>query len=83
MLWFFERRGETVRLETSYDNNTAEFVLVIEWPGRPSVTERFPDADSFTARVRDLEQSLSAERWTQVGSPMILPTGWKDNPKGH
>ena len=36
MLWFFERDQHSVRLETRYDNETAEYRRDCHVPGRPS-----------------------------------------------
>jgi hypothetical protein len=41
------------------------------------VTERFTDEQAFRARTIALEQQLDAEHWKQVGSPEILPPGWR------
>jgi hypothetical protein len=41
------------------------------------VTERFTDERAFQARTIALEQQLEAEHWKQVGSPEILPHGWR------
>jgi hypothetical protein len=49
----------------------------VEWPGRPTLTERFSDTDGFEARVLDLERQIDAEQWKQVGGPEILPHGWR------
>lgn len=77
MVWFFARDQSQLRLETRFDDATREYVLEIAWPDRPPETERFHDVDGFRARVTILEDQLAAERWTQVGSPEILPSGWR------
>jgi hypothetical protein len=77
MVWLYERSDGALRIETRYDSTTQEYVLEVEWPGRPIVTERFRDTASFEARVLALEHQLEAERWKQVGNPEILPHGWR------
>ena len=76
MIWLFERDGESVRLETRYESDTAEFVLIVHTPkGGPQI-QRFTDAVSFRERLEVLETQLVADRWQQQG-PMPLHDGWK------
>jgi hypothetical protein len=77
MIWFFRRGDETVKLETSLDNKTQEYVLVIRWAERPAETERFQTLEAFDTRVRQLDQQLMTEHYAQVGGPAILADGWK------
>ena len=77
MVWFYERPGASLRIETGLDAATGEYVLQVEGPGRPATTERFPDVHAFEARVLAIERQLTAERWAQVGGPEILPHGWR------
>ena len=77
MVWFFARGQSQVRLETRFDDAAKEYVLDVAWPDRPPETERFRDLEAFRARVIILEDQLAAEHWTQVGSPEILPRGWR------
>ena len=78
MIWMFERGGESLRLETRYDNATAEFVLIKhQLTGDPQV-ERFRDELAFGQRLEVLEKQLTDERWTlQQGGPVVLRDGWK------
>ena len=80
MIWFYARPGGALRIETRIDAVTKEYVLQIEWPGRPAMMERFPDRVAFEARVRVIERQLKAEHWNQVGGPAILPHGWHGDP---
>jgi hypothetical protein len=77
MLWIFEREpGELLRLETRYDNETSEYVLIMHRPeGGPDV-ERFRDIVKFQERLENLETQLEADSWTQSG-PIFLHDGWK------
>jgi hypothetical protein len=76
MLWFFEREEQSVRLETRYDNDTAEYVAVTTYPDGREETERFSDADRFRQWLEAWERVLEAEHWTRGGSPIVLPDGW-------
>ena len=77
MIWIFERGAEALRLETRFDNRSAEFVLTVVWSDQRVETERFRDPAVFDWRVRQLEQQLASEHWAQVGPPTILPEGWR------
>jgi hypothetical protein len=41
------------------------------------MTERVSGTDEFENRVLALERQLDEEHWEQVGSPEILPHGWR------
>ena len=77
MIWIFERGNEALRLETRFDSVEDEYVLVVVWADDRHETERFADRHAFDLRLRALEQQLTAEHWPQVGSPTILPDGWR------
>jgi hypothetical protein len=78
MIWMFERGGESLRLETRYDNATSEFVLIRhQLTGEPQV-ERFRDEMAFGQRLEVLEKQLTTEHWNlQQGGPVVLRDGWK------
>ena len=77
MIWIFERGPEeTLRLETRYDNDTTEFVLMIHGVNGGLQVERFKNAVTFQERLEVLETQLEADRWTQKG-PVFLHDGWK------
>jgi hypothetical protein len=78
MLWFFERNEESLRLETRYDNDTSEFVLMVRWPNGREQTERFIDREAYRVRLVALENGFQTERWVRHGPPVILPDGWPD-----
>jgi hypothetical protein len=77
MVWFYKRADGALRIETRFDSATNEYVLEVAWPGRPVVTERVSDTAAFDSRVLALERQLEEENWQQVGSPEILPHGWR------
>ena len=78
MIWMFERGEESLRLETRYDNATAEFVLIRhQLTGDPHV-ERFATEEAFRRRLDIVEKQLADEHWTsQEGGPILLNDGWK------
>jgi hypothetical protein len=77
MLWFFERDDETLRLETRFDNDTSEFVVIVRYPDGHQHTERFSDLAEFGNWVKAFEGTLEHQRWTRPGhGPIFLPDGW-------
>lgn len=75
MVWFFERNDESLRLETSYDKATQEYLLVVVQPDGSPQIERFSDAISFRTRLEALEKQLATDRWRPRG-PTVLRDGW-------
>ena len=78
MVWFFERSSAILELETRYDNDAAEYILIVRPPNAAPVTERFADAEAFRTRLETIEQHLLADRWQRGKTPHILPDGWPD-----
>jgi hypothetical protein len=76
MIWMFERDNESLQLETRYDNETSEFLLIQRRRDGDPPIERFSDEQAFSRRLETLERQLEAERWTQSG-PILLHDGWK------
>jgi hypothetical protein len=76
MVWLWSRDKESLKLETRYDNETGEFVMVLAWSDGRRQTERFSDLAAFRARLVQMEHVLEAERWWNTGPPIILPDGW-------
>ena len=75
MLWFFDRDDQSLRLETRYDNDTAEFVAIVRWPDGREQTERFTELEAFRTWLVAFDNAVEAERW-KPNSPVILPYGW-------
>ena len=50
MIWFFARDGEELRVETRYDSDAAEYLLVVCWPDGDQ-HERFVDVSEFRSRL--------------------------------
>jgi hypothetical protein len=80
MLWFFERSNQHVEIETRFENDTREFVVIVRWPDRREDRERFDTPDACRTWLTRLEETLAAQRWTPRGSPVVLPHGWPDSP---
>ena len=58
MLWFYSQDSLTIRIETRYDNRTAEYVLVVHWSPDHRQEERFATAVLFRKRVLELETQI-------------------------
>jgi hypothetical protein len=76
VLWFYSRQEEALRVETRYDNNALEFVLVVHWPDGRQQEERFTNGSSFRERLVELETRLAAEQWVTGGPPVFFASGW-------
>ena len=80
MLWFYNRDNASLRLETRYDNDTADYVALLHHPDGRQELHRFKELGAFRQWLLTLEQTLTADRWTQSGAPEILSDGWPDKP---
>lgn len=80
MIWFYTRESKTLRAETRFDNDTAEYVLILHWPDGRTEIERFPDTASFQSRLDALQKYLKDEQWQQKGPPELLADGWPTPP---
>ena len=78
MIWFYSQDTLTARIETRYDNRTAEYVLVVHWPDDRRQEERFATAILFRKRLIELETQITAKKWRKGGPPVILSDGWPD-----
>ena len=77
MIWLYERGGDALRVETRFDNDTAEYVAVVAWADGKSEMERFSDYAAFYARILALEAKLAADQWNQIGPPTLMSDGWR------
>ena len=77
MLWIYQRGSENLRIETSFDTATQEYVLIKTLGPNETTVERFKEGDSYQLRLDALERELASERWNRVGDPIILRDGWK------
>jgi hypothetical protein len=80
MLWFFDREDESLRLETRYDNDRAEFVVIVYYPDGQEHHKRFIDVDAFRQWLELFERNLEIQHWIGRSGPVILPYGWPDRP---
>jgi hypothetical protein len=76
MLWFFDRADESLRLETRYDNDTSEFVVVVSYADGSQLAERFSALEDFRSWLVAFERILQEQQWTGRTGPVILPYGW-------
>jgi hypothetical protein len=76
MIWFFSRDDEGLRIETRFDNEAEDYVVVAHWPDGRSQTERFRLESEFRSRVRDLQRDIEDDGWASTGSPQFLLEGW-------
>ena len=67
MFWVFSRDRDEIRLETSSDVSSTEFVVdVIRADGRHG-TERFADQRQFWTWLLAMRRALAAHEWTLAG----------------
>jgi hypothetical protein len=78
MLWFYSQDRLAIRIETRYDNRTAEYVLVVHWSADHRQEERFATAILFRKRLLELEMQVNDEGWRKDGPPLILRDGWPE-----
>lgn len=76
MIWLFQREAQAIRIETRYDRQSSEYVLISEERDGARQTERFRSAAAFRLRLEALEQQLETDRWTRTGA-FLLRDGWK------
>ena len=76
MLWFFDREEESLRLETRYDNDRAEFVATVTYPDGSERTERFFTLEGFGKWIGRFDQLLREQHWAGREGPIVLPYGW-------
>jgi len=80
MLWFSCRESDTLRVETRFDNRTAEYMLITYWPEEKQ-EERFSTVGHFKKSLVQLEMRLADGRWTRGGPPRILHDGPDKRPR--
>ena len=76
MLWFFEREDESLNLETKYDNDTSECLVIVRYADGRDHVQRFSDREEFGARLQVFEKNLELQHWRAQSGPLILPYGW-------
>jgi len=76
MLWFYERNDDCLRVETKYDREASEYVVMVRYADGREQIQRFAETVAFRVWLESLERTLQKERWTLRGGPEILPGGW-------
>jgi hypothetical protein len=77
MLWSYSNGSAILEVETVFDSDRQEFVLKIRRADESQHVERFRDEIAFRTRLELLEIELDEQQWQRVGTPTILPGGWK------
>jgi hypothetical protein len=77
MIWFYERGGETLKIETRYNNARAVYELIWHHPDGTSTIEAFTSEALFLQRSQAVETSLSSDAWHLAGAPSFMADGWK------
>jgi len=67
MLWFFSKDRARLRVMTSMDAETGEFLVEVDRPNRQSEVHRFADEDLCSEYLSALEGELDAEHWVSDG----------------
>jgi len=67
MLWFFSKGPARLRVMTSIDADTGEFVVEVDWPDRRTEVRRFAAEDLCSEYLSMLEGDLDAEQWISEG----------------
>lgn len=78
MLWYFDRAGESLTIETRYESGTSEFVFSARYPDGHIRTERFRDPEAFAVWLQAFERQLTVERWSNRGQPIVFPHRRRD-----
>jgi hypothetical protein len=63
MIWFFERRGQHVRVETRLREDAEGFELVVAEAGSSPRLEYFEDERALLARHEEICRELSQSGW--------------------
>jgi hypothetical protein len=63
MVWFFERHGAYIRIETRLRATGAGFELAITVPGESERLEYFDDEAALLARYEEVCGELTASGW--------------------
>jgi hypothetical protein len=56
-----------MRIFTSLDSVTGEYLVEIDWPGREPEVHRFAQESACAAYLSTLEHELEAEQWESDG----------------
>lgn len=64
MVWFFERKDELLRIETSFDRVTGVYLCRMRRPDGSERVEQFSNEVACQQRFAALDRQLRAEHWT-------------------
>lgn len=81
MLWFFQNREKSIRVETRYDSAAEQYVTTVRGPDGEEHVETF-DNDRSGGVSYALEDQFSREHFTQVGESLV-PLQWSDPKRGN
>lgn len=76
MIWLFQSGTQAIRIETRYDRESSEYVLIREERDGVRQIERFRTEVAFRSRLEALEQQFETDDWTRTG-PFLLSDGWR------
>src|SRR5678809_1075701 len=82
MLWLFKRGEESLRLRTTYDNDTRQFVATVLWSHGTLDEKRFTTLAAFRAWLKAFETALEEEKWKCVSHPLSFRTADQTNRSG-
>lgn len=68
MLWLFERDEESLNLETRYNNDTSEYVVIVRYPDGRDHSERFTDSDQCRAWLGHCDRDYVTSRHERTGT---------------
>jgi hypothetical protein len=80
MLWFYGRDNDVLTIETRYNGEAGVYELIWYRTDNTRTIERFTSEADFHERAREIESTLSADRWVRSRDPAILPEGWRKKP---
>jgi hypothetical protein len=67
MLWFFTKGQARLRVLTSLDAVSGEYLVEVAWPNRETEIHRFADEDACSVYLSRLEEELDGEHWIADG----------------
>ena len=77
MIYLFERRSQSLQIETRYSKTSKLYEII--WRSESGVVTRetFEGETSFRTRLDDIHSKLEEDHWEHVGPPQLLAGGWK------
>jgi hypothetical protein len=75
MVWVLSRDDEEIHVQTWYDRQSSELVVVTKYPDRHRTSERFADFSEFWKWLALLSQELEPDGWRLRGPLFSVPGG--------